>query len=106
MIEVSSAFKSALSIPDRNNVEKTIVVSFPELNITLSKDQIIADSLKLHESLMSSADLEIIGCNSSQLQLDVIDFSKKIVGKKIIVSLKVDGAVDELPLFIWYLDSA
>ena len=106
MIEVSSAFKSALSRPDRNNVEKTLVVSFPELNITLSKDQIIADSLKLHESLMSSDDLEIIGCNSSQLQLDVIDFSKKIVGKKIIVSLKVEGAVDELPLFIGYVDSA
>lgn len=92
MLKVSDAVKSAYS----GYLEKRhIVVSFPELNITLSQSQIQAESFCLEESLLEQNSIEFIGCIASKIELSIANIPQKLKNKKIVVSIYTENTQSE-----------
>ena len=92
MLKVSDAVKSAYS----GYLEKRhIVVSFPELNITLSQSQIQAESFCLEESFLEQNSIEFIGCIASKIELSIANIPQKLKNKKIVVSIYTENTQSE-----------
>lgn len=101
MVEVSEQTKLAF----RNNTgKKTLKVFFPDLNLTIADENIIRDSLMLHESIFESDSIEFVGCISSVLDLQFHGVQQKLKNERIEVSIQCDGT-DAIPLFHGIVDS-
>lgn len=91
----------------KNSMHKNLIVEFPEIGLKIAHSQIHADSLELKESISDSVDFEFVGCIASQMKIDINGITQDVEGKKISVSISVDGAENEpIPLFNGYVDSA
>ena len=102
MVEVSEQTKLAF----RNNTgKKTLKVNFPDLDLTIADENIIRDSLSLHESILESDSIEFVGCISSVLELQFHGVQQRIKGERIEVSIQC-GDTDVIPLFNGVVDSA
>lgn len=101
MVEVSEETKLAF----RNNTgKKTLKVNFPDLDLTIADENIIRDSLSLHESILESDSIEFVGCISSVLDLQFHGVQQKLKNERIEVSIQCDGT-DAIPLFHGIVDS-
>lgn len=103
MLNVSDATKSSYL---KDGVHKTLRVYFPELNLTVSNDKIVKNSMSLSESICSGSSIEFVGCISSSLRIKLYDINEKLKGKKIELYIKADGTSEEIPLFKGIVDSA
>ena len=83
---------------------KTLLVSFPDLNLTLTNDSIVSESLSLTEELEQNNNLTFTGCIASRLSLKVRALTQDVRGQKVVVTIQI-GTDTPLPLFIGRIDS-
>lgn len=101
MLKVSDNVKSAYIY---NEEKRHIVVSFPEISVTLKESQIQAESLELEESLLEQNSIEFIGCISSCAKISIASIPQKLKNKKIVISIYTDNTQTEpVPLFTGYV---
>lgn len=90
----------------RNAHAKIVTVNFPELNYTVPRDEVYYESLTLDEAIFDSNSFEVVGCIASQLQIEIRDTQLELKGKKITVSIALEGVNGStIPLFYGYVDS-
>ena len=95
MITVNNATKAALV---SDSVLKSLKITIPSANITLTNEDIVTESLKLSQSIEESSALSFKGCTASCLEIDCVDLSADVRGKEIIATIKA-GNTQEIPLF-------
>ena len=101
MLKVSDSVKSAYIYSEE---KRHIVVSFPEISVTLQESQIQAESLELEESLLEQNSIEFIGCISSCAKISIASVPQKLKNKKIVISIYTDNTQAEpVPLFTGYV---
>lgn len=86
-MEVSNEVKQAYQ---SNSVHKNLIVTFPELNLTVDKKNIYYESMNLKESLVESQSIEFVGCISSSFNIQLNGINERLKGKKIEVSISTD----------------
>ena len=89
--EVKQAYQS-------NSVHKNLIVTFPELDLTVDKKNIYYESMNLKESLVESQSIEFVGCISSSFNIQLNGINERLKGKKIEVSISTDDT-EPIPLF-------
>jgi hypothetical protein len=80
-----------------SDVHKSLIVYFPELDVTLDIENIVGSSLILTETLCSDNDLVFGSCESNIFELTIANVEIDLVGKLIVVTQIVDD-VNEMPL--------
>jgi len=89
-----------------NSIMKYIRLSFPELGMTITNDQIYTESLKLKESLCESKNIEFVGCIASSFKIKVSNLKQDIKGKKIEAYIYTDATSSSpIKLFSGIVDS-
>lgn len=102
MLNVSQAVKNAYANPSS---AKTLVIYFPELQITVDSSTIYSESFTLSESIMDSDSIEFVGCNPSKMQVQIQDFGYDVKGKRVQVSVYTSTTQNEpVPLFDGIVD--
>lgn len=90
-----------------NSIKKDLILEFPELNLSVFNTQISYESMKLRESILSSNNIEFVGCISSVFQIKVQNVFENIKGKKIVASMLTEDTAEEpIELFHGIVDSA
>ena len=104
MIKVWNKVKSAYFDESEN---KHLVVTFPEINLTLKHSQIRRkESMEIKEAILDQESIEFVGCIASQFKLQISSIKKKLKGKKIEVSIYTDSTSDKpVKLFSGIVDS-
>lgn len=101
MIDVSTATKRAY-FSDVSN--KQIVVEFPDLAVQCINDSIVAESLKITESLSTRDSVEFVGCIASSLQIKLYNVTQNLKNQRVEVSITADNT-DTIPIFKGIVDS-
>lgn len=73
----------------QSGVKKKLVVSFPELSLTLTDKDIIEESMEISESICSENELRFGSCESSVFKLRIIGSVAPLIGKTCTVSMYV-----------------
>ena len=98
--DTKAAYKSDASIKD-------ITVRIPSANITLTNEDILADSLELIESIESSDNLTFQGCNAASFKIDCFNLvDDTLEGKWIECDIDItdgEAETDTIPLFRGYI---
>lgn len=103
MLKVSNKVKQAYFAESGN---KHLIVSFPEINLTLKHSQIKKESMEINEAILDQESIEFVGCIASQFKLQISSIKKKLKGKKIEVSIYTDSTSDKpVKLFSGIVDS-
>ena len=103
MIKVWNKVKSAYFDESEN---KHLIVTFPEINLTLTHSQIRKESMEIKEAILDQESIEFVGCIASQFKLQISSIKKKLKGKKIEVSIYTDSTSDKpVKLFSGIVDS-
>ena len=58
-----------------------------EGNVLLDNSKIVSDTLRITENLCSKEDITLGSCEASQLEVQIVNFGTKLIGKTLIVSL-------------------
>lgn len=101
-MDVSSEIKQLYK---SDSTQKTLLVTFPDLDLTLDVANICADSMTLRESILESNSIEFVGCISSVFELQIYGIYEKLKGERIEVSIQADNT-EPIPLFQGIVDSA
>ena len=103
MLKVWNKVKSAYFDESEN---KHLIVTFPEINLTLTRSQIRKETLEIKEAILDQESIEFVGCIASQFKLQISSIKKKLKGKKIEVSIYTDSTSDKpVKLFSGIVDS-
>lgn len=94
-MEVSNEIKQAYQ---SNSVHKNLIITFPELDLTVDKKNIYYESMNLKESISESASIEFVGCISSSFSIQLNGINESLKGKKIEVYISTDDT-EPIPLF-------
>jgi len=101
--EVRRAYKS-------DSVQKTLVLTFPELSLTIPTSEVYAESMNLYESILENTSIEFVGCISSKFEVQIRNnatYQKVLKGKRIEATIYTEGTEDEpIPLFKGIVDEA
>ena len=98
---VSSAVKQAYLNGDHKNLS----IYFPDLDLTIGHEDIVSESMSLHESIFETESIEFVGCISSQFKIQVRNLHEDIKGQYIIVSITTDTTTESpIPLFMGIVD--
>lgn len=98
---VSSAVKQAYLGGDHKNLS----IYFPDLDLTIGHEDIVSESMSLHESIFETESIEFVGCNSSQFKIQVRNLHEDIKGQFIVVSITTDSTTESpIPLFMGIVD--
>lgn len=90
-----------------DSIHKSLVIEFPEMDLTLSNSAIYEESMQLKESLLENNSIEFVGCIASMFSVQVYGLYDNIKGKKMIVSIHTENTQEEpVPLFSGIVDSA
>lgn len=94
--ETKSAYKSDAS-------HKEVVVRIPGANLTLTNEDIVADSLELKESIESTGNLSFQGCNAASFKIECFNLvDDTLEGQWIEVDIRADQT-QVIPLFRGYI---
>lgn len=100
MIQVTQATIDAwLSDREVNHV----VVTFPNLNLTYTNEDVEPTSLYLKEALSNSDSMEFVGMIASQLKIDIFNVPDEVKDQYFEVSIKA-GNTEVIPIFKGYAD--
>lgn len=98
---VSSAVKQAYLGGDHKN----LFLYFPDLQLTIGHEDIVSESMSLHESIFETESIEFVGCNASQFKIQVRNLHEDIKGQFIVVSITTDSTTSSpIPLFCGIVD--
>lgn len=84
---------------------KKLLLSFPELGLTVTNSNIITESMALTESLFDGDSIEWVGCISSVFEIELKDITQDLKDKRIIVTIDTDNDNHPIRLFTGYVDS-
>lgn len=101
MINVNETTKQAW-LSDRK--VNTVVIAFPNLNLTFGIDDIDKDNFSLKESLCNADSMEFVGCIASSLKVAIYNITDNVKGEEITVTIKA-GDTESIPLFKGFVDS-
>lgn len=101
MINVNETTKQAW-LSDRK--VNTVVIQFPNLNLTFGIDDIDKDNFSLKESLCNADSMEFVGCIASSLKVAIYNITDNVKGEEITVTIKA-GDTESIPLFKGFVDS-
>lgn len=101
MINVNETTKQAW-LSDRK--VNTVVIAFPNLNLTFGIDDIDKDNFSLKESLCNADSMEFVGCIASSLKVAIYNITDNVKGEEITVTIKA-GNTESIPLFKGFVDS-
>lgn len=90
-----------------NSITKILTIYFPEIDKTVSMQQIHSDSMRLSESVMEGNSIEFVGCIASKFKVKVNNLDYDVKGKKIEVTISTVNTQDSpIKLFTGMVDSA
>lgn len=96
---VKSAYKSG-------SITKHVTLSFPELGVEISTDQIDYETMQLSESILESDSIEFVGCIASKFSIHIHGLKEDIKGKEMTVKICTDGTEEEpITLFNGIVDT-
>ncbi len=101
-MEVSEQVKNAYK---SNSIHKSLIITFPEINLTIPHEQIYQESMKLKESIFEGNSIEFVGCIASSFEIQVHGIQDKLKGARINVAIKTDDT-EPITLFNGIVDSA
>lgn len=87
-----------------DSILKTLTISFPNLNITFTNEDIVSESLELFEAIESEVNLTFIGCIASQFKVQIADITTNLKGEYVEVSIRA-GETDNISLFKGFVDT-
>ena len=99
MIKITDATKEAF---ENGAVQKTLVITFPNVNIVMTNDDLVKDSLELKEAIENGKNLSFKGCIASQLKFKVADIVRDLRDEYVEVTIQA-GNTEVLPLFNGYI---
>lgn len=105
MLNVSQAIKDAFANPSSG---KSLIVYFPDLDITVDPNTVYSESFKLTELIMDTTSIEFVGCLPSKMQVQIQDFGEEVKGEKVQVFIQVDTDTtqeDPVPVFEGIVDN-
>ena len=109
MFEISEELKNLYRtdyFPARDTqLKKDLKLYFPELDMTITNENIFTESMKLSESVCSDTDLTLGGCEAAEFAITVAGIGDEVIGKVMIVTQTVDSQYD-MPLGIYRVKSA
>ncbi len=89
-----------------NSIHKNLLIEIPELEMTVSNNQICCESMKLRESILEVDNIEFVGCIASVFQIQLENLLDNVKGKQIRVSISTEDTQDEpVTLFNGIIDS-
>lgn len=83
---------------------KDVEIRIPDLDITLTNEDIVAQSLSLTEAIENTENLSFIGCIASVLKFKCTDIVQELKGQYIECDITA-GDTETIPLFRGYIDS-
>lgn len=84
---------------------KQFSLHFPDLNLDITNEQIYSDTLSIKESLSNSSTLEMVGCVSSTMSVELHGVTAELKGQRVSAYMTMDGSQEVIPLFNGYVDS-
>jgi len=87
------------------NLNKQLIVFFPELSLTITNEKISSESFGIEESLFSEPSIKFGSCESGQIKFTVADIEQDLSGKEFTIMQIVDG-IYEMPLGVYKVASA
>lgn len=101
MLNVSDATKQAYGTNSATRTNKQLNISFPDINLTLTNDDIKSESLTITERLETLDYLSFQGCNATMLKCEVVDLAQNVSGQHVIVTVTLNN--ETIPLFDGYV---
>lgn len=103
MLPVSDVVKEAYL---NTSIRKDLIITFPDLNVTVDPDTVYSESMKLTEAIMDRDSIEFVGCIPSKFSVQIQDFGEDVKGQEIIAQLATEGTEDEpVTIFVGVVDS-
>lgn len=102
MLDITDELKA---LYNQDNIYKELVIYIPELDLTITNDQIVDKSFTLTESLCSNTDLTFGSCEAAMVEITVADVELDISNKTMIVTQIVNSTY-EMPLGTYIINSA
>ena len=99
MLQISESQKKKWII---GTAKKSVIISFPDVPLTLTNDDLVSESLNLTEQLESEKYLTFTGCIASRLKFKCRALAQDVRGQRINVSISI-GTDAPLPLFTGYV---
>lgn len=87
------------------SVPKSLTISIPDMDLVLTNENILSESLQLTECISGSDTVDFTGCISSIFKIKVVDLEEMISGHYIEVDMDIEGSEETLPLFKGYVDT-
>lgn len=102
MLNVSEATKDAFRA---DGVHKEMRISFPDLGLTLSNNQIVGESFKLKQAIQTNGDMDFCGCIASTVSFGIEGNIYELAGQRMTIQMRA-GDTEWIPLFAGYVDSS
>lgn len=100
MLNVTDATKNAYY---DDTLLKTLIITFPNKNVTFTGDDILGESVKLIEKIETERSLTFKGCIASKFTFKVADNVIDLRGEYLEATIQADET-EEIPLFSGYVD--
>ena len=100
MLNVTDATKNAYY---DDTLLKTLIITFPNKNVTFTRDDILGESVKLIEKIETERSLTFKGCIASKFTFKVADNVIDLRGEYLEATIQTDET-EEIPLFSGYVD--
>lgn len=82
----------------QSGVPKRLLVSFPNLSVTLQNEDIVSESMEISESLCSESELRFGSCEASVFKLRIIGNVIPLIGETCVVSMYVGDIAEPYTL--------
>jgi hypothetical protein len=99
MLKITEATQEAF---ENSAIQKSLVITFPNVNIVMTNDDLVKDSLELKEAIENGKNLSFKGCIASQLKFKVADIIRDLRDEYVEVTIQA-GNTEVLPLFTGYV---
>ena len=86
------------------DVDKVLIVNFPDLNLTVDMEHIIYETMTLKESILENNSIEFVGCVASEFSVSLYGVRNDLKGQRVVVSIQA-GNTDPIRLFYGVVDS-
>jgi len=83
---------------NQSGIPKRLIISFPNLSVTLRNEDIVSESMEISESLCSEPELRFGSCEASVFKLRIIGNVIPLIGERFTVSMYVGDIAEPFVL--------
>lgn len=83
---------------NQSGIPKRLIISFPNLSVTLRNEDIVSESMEISESLCSEPELRFGSCEASVFKLRIIGNVIPLIGERFTVSMYVGDIAEPFAL--------